>query len=89
MRCPHPRLTSGWRWPRNSRLWPRCAIRYQLRPSALEHGGLRSALERRLEAVERRAGIDVTLIASDAAAELLGPIADALYRIAQDSQHHS
>jgi len=58
---------------------------YQLRPSGLEHGGLRAALERRLEAVERRAGLDVTLDASDAAAELPGPVEDALYRIAQEA----
>ncbi len=58
---------------------------YQLRPPALEHGGLRSALERRLEAVERRAGLEVTLMEGDAAPELPGPVEDALYRIAQES----
>ncbi len=58
---------------------------YELRPSALEHGGLRSALEHRLEAVERRAGIDVTLIASGSVAVLPGPVEYALYRIAQET----
>lgn len=58
---------------------------YELRPSALEHGGLRGALERRLEAVERRAGIDAALVASNSVATLPRPVEDALYHIAQEA----
>ncbi len=58
---------------------------YELRPSALEHGGLARALERRLEEVERRAGLAVTFGASHLEAGLPRPVEDALYRIAQES----
>jgi len=58
---------------------------YELRPSALEHGGLHSALEHRLGAVERRAGIDTTLVANGPVAALPAPVEYALYRIAQET----
>jgi signal transduction histidine kinase len=57
---------------------------YELRPLALQSEGLAGALRNRLEAVERRAGIDVRLII-----ENLVPLSDqvetGLYGIAQEA----
>jgi signal transduction histidine kinase/PAS domain-containing protein len=58
---------------------------YQLRPAALEAEGLLGALEQRLEAVERRAGIDARLIADPGDLGLPPPVEEALYRIAQEA----
>jgi signal transduction histidine kinase/PAS domain-containing protein len=57
---------------------------YQLRPSALEAEGLVGALEQRLEAVERRAGIDARLVADRGSPGLPPQVEEALYRIAQE-----
>jgi signal transduction histidine kinase len=57
---------------------------YQLRPSTLEHEGLVGALEHRLEAVERRTGVEARLVVADGDLGLPPPVEDALYRIAQE-----
>jgi signal transduction histidine kinase/PAS domain-containing protein len=57
---------------------------YQLRPFALEAEGLVGALEQRLEAVERRAGIDARLVADRDRPGLPLQVEEALYRIAQE-----
>ena len=61
---------------------------HELRPSALGREGLSGALQRRLAAVEERAGIRTRLLA-----ELLPPLAppveEALCRIAQESLNNS
>jgi signal transduction histidine kinase/PAS domain-containing protein len=57
---------------------------YQLRPSALEAEGLVGALEQRLEAVERRAGMDARLVADGGSPGLPPQVEEALYRIAQE-----
>ena len=57
---------------------------YQLRPSTLEHEGLVGALEHRLEAVERRTGMEASLVVADDDLGLPPPVEDALYRIAQE-----
>jgi len=58
---------------------------YELRPAALETGGLLVALQRRLEAVERRAGMDARLTTEQCVAELPPPLEDLLYRLAQEA----
>lgn len=61
---------------------------YELRPAALEHEGLIGALKRRLEAVEKRAGIEVRLVVVDSI--VLPPlIEETLYRIAQEALNNS
>jgi nitrate/nitrite-specific signal transduction histidine kinase len=57
---------------------------YELRPTTFEEGGLVGALQRRLDAVERRAGIQARLIA-DEPIDLPAPAQDGLYRIAQEA----
>jgi len=57
---------------------------YQLRPSALQSAGLVNALQQRLDAVEKRAGMRTRLVADGYAAELPPAVADSLYRIAQE-----
>lgn len=61
---------------------------YQLRPSALETEGLVGALQQRLEAVERRAGVDAQL-AVDGTMELPAPVETGLYRIAQEALNNA
>ncbi len=61
---------------------------YELRPLALEENSLIDALQQRLDAVERRAGVDTRFAHSDnmnlpAAAE------EALYRVAQEALNNS
>lgn len=58
---------------------------YELRPAALAQGGLRDALERRLEAVERRARIAFSFSAERFTAPVPSAVEDALYRIAQEA----
>lgn len=57
---------------------------YELRPTTFEEGGLVGALQRRLDAVERRAGIEARLIA-DGLMDLPAPVQNGLYRIAQEA----
>jgi PAS domain S-box-containing protein len=57
---------------------------YQLRPAVLEDQGIVGALEYRLSAVERRAGVKAKLIA-DEGLSLPMHIAEGLYRIAQEA----
>lgn len=58
---------------------------YQLRPAALATEGLVGALERRLEAVERRAGMEARLITQNGDLELPPLLEDTLYRLAQEA----
>jgi len=62
---------------------------YELRPPDLERGGLVQALEHRLEAVERRAGIEATLMADGSDHGLPLPVEEALYRIAQEALNNA
>lgn len=57
---------------------------YELRPPDLEKEGLLGALHQRLEAVERRAGINARLLTQDLM-DLPLPLEDCLYRIAQEA----
>lgn len=57
---------------------------YELRPAALEQDGLVGALQRRLDAVEGRAGVEARLLL-ETEAELAAPVEEALYRIAQEA----
>lgn len=57
---------------------------YELRPSVLEQEGLAGALQRRLEAVEGRAGIDAQLRVKGPL-DLHPPVEEAIYRIAQEA----
>ncbi|MDQ4077524.1 MAG: histidine kinase [Chloroflexota bacterium] len=57
---------------------------YELRPPTLEHDGLVGALQRRLDAVEKRAGIDARLLV-EGDRQLPAPLEEALYRIAQEA----
>jgi PAS domain S-box-containing protein len=59
-------------------------LMYELRPSMLEQDGLVGALERRLDAVERRAGLEVYYDV-DLPDELLPSLELDLYRIAQEA----
>ena len=61
---------------------------YELRPSALEQEGLISALQKRLDAVERRAGVEVHLQV-DGAIELPPTTEEGLYRIAQEALNNA
>ena len=57
---------------------------HELRPLALAEDGLLGALHQRLEAVERRAGVNARLIA-DAIVQFPHPVEEGLYRIAQEA----
>jgi signal transduction histidine kinase/ligand-binding sensor domain-containing protein len=57
---------------------------YELRPPVLEKEGLAGALQRRLDAVEKRAGMEARLI-SDELPPLPDRVVDGLYRIAQEA----
>ncbi|MGD9029470.1 MAG: GAF domain-containing protein [Anaerolineae bacterium] len=61
---------------------------HELRPPALEEEGLLGALHQRLEAVEKRAGVDVRLIA-DSIVQLPHPVEEGLYRIAQEALNNA
>jgi signal transduction histidine kinase/ligand-binding sensor domain-containing protein len=61
---------------------------YELRPFGLEKEGLVGALQQRLDAVERRAGIDARLVAySDI--NLPPDVEDVLFRIAQEALNNA
>lgn len=57
---------------------------YELRTAALEKEGLVAALQRRLDAVEKRAGIQARLLVEETA-ELPTMVEEGLYRIAQEA----
>jgi predicted ATPase/signal transduction histidine kinase len=61
---------------------------YELRPPTLEQEGLLGALHQRLNAVERRAGVEAHLMADDLF-ELPDPIEEGLYRITQEALNNS
>ncbi len=61
---------------------------YELRPAELKDLGLIGALERRLEVVERRAGIEARLLAVERLALPL-ELEEELYRIAQEALNNS
>jgi PAS domain S-box-containing protein len=61
---------------------------HQLRPVALEQAGLVGALRQRLEAVEKRSGIQVTLEAPEGL-RLPGRLEEELYRIASEALNNS
>lgn len=62
---------------------------YQLRPLGLEAGGLAAALQARLDAVERRAGVTALLTVDPALPPLPAPTEEALYRIAQEALNNA
>jgi signal transduction histidine kinase len=59
-----------------------------LRPPTLEQEGLLGALHQRLNAVERRAGVEAHLVAENLF-ELPAPIEEGLYRITQEALNNS
>lgn len=61
---------------------------YELRPLALEQAGLAEALQHRLDAVEKRAGVDAKLRV-DLNMELPPQVENSLYRIAQEALNNS
>jgi signal transduction histidine kinase len=61
---------------------------YELRPLALREEGLVGALNQRLDAVERRAGVEARLIA-EGSLELPENVEEALYRIAQEALNNA
>ncbi len=61
---------------------------YELRPLELETLGLAEAIEQRLEAVERRAGLEARLI-TEGEIELSSEIEEELYRIAQEALNNA
>ena len=61
---------------------------YELRPLALEEVTLTEALQQRLDAVERRAGVDVQLVADDSL-DLPDATEETLYRIAQEALNNA
>lgn len=61
---------------------------HELRPPTLEQQGLLGALRYRLDAVEKRAGVEVRLVAEDVF-EWPAPIEDGLYRIAQEALNNA
>ncbi len=61
---------------------------YELRPLALADVTLIEAIQQRLDAVERRAGVEVRLLADDQL-DLPDPIEEALYRIAQEALNNA
>lgn len=60
---------------------------YQLRPLALEQDGLVNALQQRLDAVEKRAGIRVTFEAAEV--HLPADVEGELYRVAMEALNNS
>lgn len=61
---------------------------YKLRPLALESEGLVGALEHRLEAVERRAGVDARLVV-EKACDLSPNVEEELYKITQEALNNA
>ena len=61
---------------------------YELRPLALRREGLVGALQQRLDAVERRAGVDARLLI-EGESELAAAVEEALYRIAQEALNNA
>lgn len=61
---------------------------YALRPLSLEEAGLIGALHQRLNAVEKRSGVDARLVVTDVL-ELPAPVENCLYRIAQEALNNS
>jgi signal transduction histidine kinase len=61
---------------------------YQLRPAELAQEGLIPALQHRLDAVERRTGVEVQLLA-DPAIKLSSPVEEGLYRIALEALNNT
>ena len=61
---------------------------YELRPAELKDLGLVGAIERRLEVVERRAGIEARLLAADSLS-LPPELEEELYRIAQEALNNA
>jgi signal transduction histidine kinase len=61
---------------------------HQLRPRALEHDGLVGALQQRLDAVERRAGLQAQLLV-EGELELPAAIEAELYHIAQEALNNA
>jgi signal transduction histidine kinase len=61
---------------------------HQLRPHALEHEGLAGALEQRLDAVERRAGLQARLLV-EGELDLPAAIEAELYHIAQEALNNA
>ena len=61
---------------------------YELRPLALEHAGLAEALQHRLDAVEKRAGVDAQLRV-DLNVDLPTEVENTLYRVAQETLNNS
>jgi len=61
---------------------------YELRPMALEQTGLAEALQHRLDAVEKRAGVESQLHV-DLNLELPADVENSLYRIAQEALNNS
>ena len=67
---------------------------YELRPMALQEVGLVRALQQRLDAVERRAGVDARLVVvggepEDASVDLPAAVEGAFYRIAQEALNNA
>jgi signal transduction histidine kinase len=61
---------------------------YELRPPALEREGLVGAIQQRLGAVERRAGVKAHLLVDDMV-RLPAPVEEGLYRIAQEALNNA
>lgn len=61
---------------------------YELRPPDLEQEGLVGALQKRIDAVEKRVGIEARVIMEDYI-ELTTPVEDGLYRIAQEALNNA
>jgi len=61
---------------------------YELRPPALEREGLVGAIQQRLGAVERRAGVKAHLLVDDMV-RLPMPVEEELYRIAQEALNNA
>ena len=61
---------------------------YQLRPLELEAAGLASALQQRLEAVERRSGVAVQLLV-EGELDLPAAAEEGLYRVAQEALNNA
>jgi signal transduction histidine kinase len=61
---------------------------YQLRPLVLKREGLVGALQQRLDAVEKRAGVDARLLV-EGSVELPAEVEEGLYRIAQEALNNA
>jgi PAS domain S-box-containing protein len=61
---------------------------YELRPLVLRREGLAGALQQRLDAVEKRAGVDTRLLV-EGEAELPAPVEEVLYRVAQEALNNA